>query len=72
MPTQSVLVPKSVPIENAVGWVISHGYVVLKIDITDKFYRFRQYTPKKTEKYYTKVLPNGVELIVAGKTPSAK
>jgi len=69
MPTQSVLVPTSVPIEDAVAWVIAHKFIVRKIDITNKFYRFRQYTPKKTEKYYTKVLPNGVELIVAGKTP---
>ena len=70
---QSVLVPKLYPVEKAIDWVVSHGFVARKVDVAENFYRSRQHPPKKTEKYFTKVLPNGVELVIAvGKTPLAK
>lgn len=64
MMVQSILVPKIMTLESAIDWVKNHNYKVKKVDITDRFYRFRQFTPKKTDKYITKVLPNGVELIL--------
>lgn len=65
MAVQSVLIPRIIPLNEAIKWVKSHNFKVKKIDTTDRFYRFRQYTPKDTDNYITKVLPNGVELIIA-------
>lgn len=64
MVVQSVLIPKIFPMEDAVKWLKSHNYKLLKVDITDKFYRFRQKQPNKSAKYITKVLPNGIELVI--------
>lgn len=64
MLVQSVLVPKLFPMDQAIEWVKSHKFKVYKIDVTDRFYRFRQLEPKPDANYITKVLPNGVELVI--------
>ena len=67
MVLQSVLIPKSkFTLKEAKKWIREHGYKESfygkDVDITEKFYRFRQAAPKHGE-YYVKKLSNGVELI---------
>ena len=43
---QSILIHRiNNSLEEAVRWVISHGYKANKIDITESYYRFRQVSP---------------------------
>lgn len=64
MHIQSVVFPKSrFTQKQALKWLYEHGYKYNKIDITHNMYRFRQHDPSGLS-YYTKVLPNGVHLIV--------
>jgi hypothetical protein len=42
----SILVPTIFDMDNAKDWVVSHGYILRKIETTDKYYRFRQHTNK--------------------------
>lgn len=53
--------------EEAVKWIIDHGYVVKKIDETKNFFRIRQLNPNKDEntKWMTiKVGKTGIELVM--------
>jgi hypothetical protein len=60
---QTILIPKvKFSLPDAVEWVRDHHYNHHKVDITDRFYRFRQHTPFKGS-YYTVTLPNGIELV---------
>lgn len=66
MPVQSILFPRGVFTEvHAKKWLQMHGYHATKVDITEHFLRFRQFDPIPGSRYYTKVLPNGVELVIA-------
>lgn len=49
---------------DAINWLIAHGLHHNKIDIKDKYIRFRQFAPRKSYKYYTKKLNNGINLII--------
>lgn len=61
---QTVLVPKDrFTLPNAIKWVGLNGYKIKKVDETRNFYRFRQTEPLSDVKYFSKVLPNGVELV---------
>lgn len=61
---QSIIIPKSkFTKREAIQWMINHKYHVYKIDVTDRFYRFRQREPRSHGNYYTVSLPNGIELI---------
>lgn len=61
---QTILIPKAkFSLSDAIDWVSSHHYSAHKVDITDKFYRFRQHTPYHMGSYYTITLPNGIELV---------
>jgi len=61
---QSIIVPKNkFTKRSAIDWIVKHKYHIYKIDITDKFYRFRQRQPRAHGKYYTVSLPNGIEMI---------
>jgi len=68
---QSVLVKKKYySLENAMEWVLQHGYKVKKVDETKKFYRFRQITPKTLKKngyteFRTIKLDKSVDLVIA-------
>ena len=65
---QSVLFDRTLwkPSE-AVKWLDKHGYCHYKIDIKEKHLRFRQFDPTPGAKYITKVLPNGVSLVLEKK-----
>lgn len=46
-------------------WLKQHDFAYdSKVDSTVNFHRFRQYSPKRTEEYRTRVLPGGIELII--------
>ena len=45
-------------------WIKDNKYINKKVDITKNYYRFRQFTPKKGDKYRTKDLKNGVKLVL--------
>jgi hypothetical protein len=68
---QSVILKKKYfSLEDAIQWVIEHGYKVKKIDETKKFYRFRQITPATLKKngyteFRTKKLDKEIDLIIA-------
>lgn len=74
---QSIVVPMSIMSEKeAVRWIKKHygEHGVHKIDVTPNTYRFRQIDPDTIRKqgyihYKNKVLPNGVELVLAYKHP---
>lgn len=67
---QSVILPKiNFTINDAVKWIIEHGYDVKKIDETFNYWRFRQKDPNYLtrlgfNKVISKELPNGVILII--------
>ena len=66
MQVQSVLVPRKHFLKkSAQAWVRRHGYLVLKIDTTTNYYRFRQLIPDPNKKYITKKLTNGVKLVIS-------
>jgi hypothetical protein len=71
---QSIVVPKSVMTkEYAKKWIKKH-YKLGKCEETAHTWRFRQIAPETVEKqgythYKNKVLPNGVELVLAYKHP---
>jgi hypothetical protein len=61
---QSIIIPKSkFTKREAIDWIRKHNHHIYKIDITDKFYRFRQREPRAHGKYYTVSLPNGIEML---------
>ena len=60
---QTILVPKKYFTKNeAISW-IKDNYKFNKMDEKDNFYRFRQSYPIKNMKFYTKKLPNNIELV---------
>jgi len=61
---QTILIPKErFSLADAVEWVRDHKYNHHKVDITGRFYRFRQHTPYHAGSYYIVTLPNGIELV---------
>lgn len=64
MVVQSILVPYRYSLDDAIRWVMDHDYVVRKIDFTDKYMRFRQFTPTPDYHYRTMKLPTGIRLII--------
>jgi len=66
MHVQSVLLRKDkMTLVEARRWVRDHDYYDNKIDITDRFYRFRQHEPLPFMRYRTIELKDIGELIVA-------
>ena len=63
---QSVRVPKSVAStrEAALEWAKSHGYKNYTVRETDNFWALRQFEPPEGGDYRTKVLADGVELVL--------
>lgn len=65
MPVQSVLFEKSkFTLKTARAWLKLHKHQGLDVDVKPSHYRFRQFPPKKTYKYYTKKVDDGVEYII--------
>ena len=64
---QSVLLDKAYfSYLDAITWVHSHGFALNKLDITRKFYRFKQHDPNKYVKLRTKEViaeGNGVNFV---------
>ncbi len=48
----------------AIKWLKKHKFKVKKIDITDKFFRFRQFKPNKKKRKRTMKLNNGILFII--------
>lgn len=70
----SVLIPKNKEFDNldkAIEWIKNNDFKIKnKVDITDKYYRFRQLNPQYLirigySEFRTKKLPNGVLLVIA-------
>jgi hypothetical protein len=53
MGVQTVLVPRDIgsDLKTITAWLLAHGYVVKKVDITDNYYRFRQFNPRPADIY---------------------
>jgi hypothetical protein len=49
---------------SAIAWLRRHKLKVIKVDVTDRFLRFRQYDPQPDERYRTYTLDGGIEMIV--------
>ena len=66
MSVKSVLInKKKYSLIDAVKWVLDNNYKIdYEIDETDKYYRFRQYTPRKNANYITKKIKDGIKLVV--------
>lgn len=65
----SIIIPKALfTYDEACQWVVDHGYNVIyhgkRPDITNHFYRFRQHSAKLFSRIRTKLLPNGIELLI--------
>lgn len=69
MALQSVLLDKSkFSKSKAISWIKKHNFkpnTSAPNFSTTSFYRFRQMAPKKTYRYRTKKISNGVELVLA-------
>jgi hypothetical protein len=48
-------------------WVLSRGYKMKKVDITDNYFRFRQVAPSQISNYHMKTLPDGIKLVLGEK-----
>ena len=69
MGVQSVLIPRETfTLEEATKWLEEHKFRLLKVDITDHYFRFRQLPPSRSS-YYTKALPDGIKLVVEARMP---
>lgn len=47
--------------QEAIDWIVSHGYKATKMDVTPEYYRFRQTSPEhlKMLGYYARTTPLG-------------
>ena len=50
---QTILIPREVPLVNAIRWLKEHNYLAYKVDYTKDYMRFRQRKPKKNLAYYS-------------------
>jgi hypothetical protein len=67
---QSVLFEKELfSLEQAVAYLVRHNMITKKVDITDKYYRFRQISPETLKrqglnKFRTVHIKDGIEYII--------
>jgi glycyl-tRNA synthetase (class II) len=69
MVVQSVVFPKKAfTMKEAKKWLTKHNYRTSfygkEADVTENTYRFRQAAPSNLSNYYTKTLPNEVQLVL--------
>lgn len=50
--------------QRAIKWLLRHEYKASKIDETNDYYRFRQFTPNPKDQYYTKDIGKGIKFII--------
>jgi len=60
---QTVLIPRTFSLEQAIKWLNKNGYENKKVDITENYYRFRQNNPKKSTRYYTLKRSKGIQVV---------
>lgn len=61
---QSILFSKDLySIGDAISFLARHNFKWNKLDIKDKYLRFRQFTPNKENKHYTKEISEGILFI---------
>jgi len=61
---QTILIPKDkFNLMKARKWLRDNNHSYYKIDVTPKFYRFRQVDPTPGSSYYTISLPDGIDLV---------
>ena len=60
---QTVLIKDDVSLDDAKAWLKEHGLNYGKHRRTKNFWRFIQVNPINGAEFYSKVLPNGVELV---------
>jgi len=66
MAVQSLLFDKTRwTAKEAKAWIEKHNYVHPKTHTTDKYIRFRQYAPRKNERYKTVMFGKGIKAIVS-------
>jgi hypothetical protein len=52
-------------LERAERWLLKHAYTPIKdVDNTKHFYRYRILPRSKKYNYFTKVLPNGIHMVI--------
>jgi len=62
---QSVLFDEHVwSINDARRWLLNNGFIDPKVDITNKYYRFRQYNPTYSERYRIKKINSSISFII--------
>jgi hypothetical protein len=62
---QSLLFDKNIfTIESCISWLFHHRFKYNKIDIKQKYYRFRQYNPSLHHSYRTIKLSDGIKAII--------
>lgn len=60
---QTVLIPISVSLADSRNWLKDHDLNYNSYRSTENFRRFIQVNPIKGAEFYSKTLPNGVELV---------
>lgn len=61
----SILIPmESFTKKQANDWIVKHKYLPIKAKAEGNFYRYRIHPQIKGKEFYTKVLPNGVQLVL--------
>ena len=50
--------------QKASSWIKKNDFKIMKVDITDKFYRYRQFHPKTKDKFRTKIVGKGIKFII--------
>jgi hypothetical protein len=61
---QSVLFDKDLfTRRSAISWLRKHGFKSSKVDETNRYYRFRQFTPNKNRRHRIKEIDDGIKFI---------
>jgi hypothetical protein len=64
MRIQSVLFDKNkYSRQQAIQWLEDHGFQHYKIDVTKRYYRFRQFNPNYKHRYRIKTITKGIKFI---------
>jgi hypothetical protein len=61
---QSILIPYSYSLEEAIKWLKDHNFYSDAPDFTNDYMRFRQWDPKKTDRYRSLKLRNAKGMIL--------
>lgn len=63
---QSVLIEiDKYTLDEAISFLINHNLNYHKVDIKDRYFRFRQFNPSSRYHYITKEITDGIKFIIA-------